>query len=91
MFPIHNVLVGANDEFLRSALDYLKLQPDLKALIHEVHNFRCPNIGQARSDRILYQGLAFLLPSPINDRSLSLAIWLHSEHMKLVKKFFYDF
>ncbi|XP_010479239.1 PREDICTED: shikimate O-hydroxycinnamoyltransferase-like [Camelina sativa] len=39
---------------------------------------------------IAFEGLSFVLPSPTNDGSLSLAINLQSEHMKLFKKFFYN-
>ncbi|KAF9617123.1 hypothetical protein IFM89_034173 [Coptis chinensis] len=39
---------------------------------------------------IAYEGLAFMLPSPTNDGSLSLAISLQPDHMKLFEKFLYD-
>jgi shikimate O-hydroxycinnamoyltransferase len=42
---IHEVLVRMDDEYMRSALDYLELQPDFTALIREAHMFRCPNIN----------------------------------------------
>lgn len=34
-----------DDEYLRSALDYLEVQPDLSKLVRGAHTFRCPNIG----------------------------------------------
>ena len=34
-----------DNEYLRSTLDYLELQPDLKALVRGSHTFRCPNLG----------------------------------------------
>lgn len=42
---IHDALGRMDDEYLRSALDYLELQPDLTALVRGSHTFRCPNIG----------------------------------------------
>ncbi|KAI4329416.1 hypothetical protein L6164_021682 [Bauhinia variegata] len=42
---IHDALVRMDNEYLRSALDYLELQPDLKALVRGAHTFRCPNLG----------------------------------------------
>ncbi|OVA10306.1 Transferase [Macleaya cordata] len=108
---IHDALVKMDDEYLRSALDYLELQPDLTALVRGAHTFRCPNIGITSWSRlpihdadfgwgrpifmgpggIAYEGLAFMLPSPVNDGSLSLAISLQSDHMKLFEKILYDF
>ncbi|KAB2612705.1 shikimate O-hydroxycinnamoyltransferase-like [Pyrus ussuriensis x Pyrus communis] len=42
---IHHALVRMDDNYLRSALDYLELQPDLSALVRGAHTFRCPNLG----------------------------------------------
>ncbi|KAK6127931.1 hypothetical protein DH2020_038360 [Rehmannia glutinosa] len=42
---IHDALARMDNEYLRSALDYLELQPDLKALVRGAHTFRCPNLG----------------------------------------------
>ncbi|KAJ6847699.1 putative shikimate O-hydroxycinnamoyltransferase [Iris pallida] len=42
---IQNALGRMDDEYLRSALDYLELQPDLTKLVRGAHTFRCPNIG----------------------------------------------
>ncbi|KAG9455900.1 hypothetical protein H6P81_000408 [Aristolochia fimbriata] len=108
---IHDALVRMDDEYLRSALDYLELQPDLSALVRGAHTFRCPNIGITSWVRlpihdadfgwgrpifmgpggIAYEGLSFVLPSPTNDGSLSLAISLQAGHMEHFKKIFYDF
>lgn len=107
---IHDALVRMDNEYLRSALDYLELQPDLKALVRGAHSFRCPNLGITSWARlpihdadfgwgrpifmgpggIAYEGLSFVLPSPSNDGSLSVAISLQAEHMKLFSKFLYD-
>ncbi|KAK6153828.1 hypothetical protein DH2020_013467 [Rehmannia glutinosa] len=107
---IHDALARMDNEYLRSALDYLELQPDLKALVRGAHTFRCPNLGITSWVRlpihdadfgwgrpifmgpggIAYEGLSFVLPSPTNDGSLSVAISLQSEHMKVFEKLLYD-
>ncbi|KAH0687387.1 hypothetical protein KY285_017949 [Solanum tuberosum] len=107
---IHDQLAIMDNDYLRSALDYLELQPDLKALVRGAHTFKCPNLGITSWSRlpihdadfgwgrpifmgpggIAYEGLSFMLPSPINDGSQSVAISLQAEHMKLFEKFLYD-
>ncbi|XP_078443605.1 HXXXD-type acyl-transferase family protein [Wolffia australiana] len=42
---IQNALNRMDDEYLRSAVDYLELQPDLSKLVRGAHSFRCPNLG----------------------------------------------
>ncbi|KAG8082559.1 hypothetical protein GUJ93_ZPchr0014g46879 [Zizania palustris] len=42
---IQAALDRMNDDYCRSALDYLELQPDLSALVRGAHTFRCPNLG----------------------------------------------
>ncbi|XP_065869325.1 shikimate O-hydroxycinnamoyltransferase [Euphorbia lathyris] len=107
---IHDALVRMDHDYLRSALDYLELQPDLSALVRGAHTFKCPNLGITSWVRlpihdadfgwgrpifmgpggIAYEGLSFILPSSTNDGSLSVAIALQSEHMKLFEKFIHD-
>ncbi|KAK1289351.1 Shikimate O-hydroxycinnamoyltransferase [Acorus calamus] len=107
---VRAALARMDDEYLRSALDYLEMQPDLSKLVRGAHTFRCPNLGITSWVRlpihdadfgwgrpifmgpggIAYEGLAFLLPSPSGDGSLSLAISLQSEHMVRFQKLFYD-
>lgn len=107
---IHDQLALMDNDYLRSALDYLELQPDLKALVRGAHTFKCPNLGITSWSRlpihdadfgwgrpifmgpggIAYEGLSFILPSPTNDGSQSVAISLQAEHMKLFEKFLYD-
>ena len=99
-----------DNEYLRSALDYLELQPDLKVLLRGAHTFRCPNLGITSWARlpihdadfgwgrpifmgpggIAYEGLSFIIPSSTNDGSLSLAIALPPEQMKVFQELFYD-
>ncbi|GAV71453.1 Transferase domain-containing protein [Cephalotus follicularis] len=108
---IHDALVRMDNNYLRSALDYLELQPDLSALVRGSHTFKCPNLGITSWSRlpihdadfgwgrpifmgpggIAYEGLSFVLPSPTDDGSMSVAIALQTEHMKLFEKFIYDF
>lgn len=107
---IHNALARMDNEYLTSALDYLELQPDLKALVRGAHTFRCPNLGITSWVRlpihdadfgwgrpifmgpggIAYEGLSFIIPSSTNDGSLSVAIALQPEHMKVFKDLLYD-
>ncbi|CAN4086479.1 unnamed protein product [Withania somnifera] len=107
---IHDQLSIMDNDYLRSALDYLELQPDLKALVRGAHTFKCPNLGITSWSRlpihdadfgwgrpifmgpggIAYEGLSFILPSPTNDASQSVAISLQAEHMKLFEKLLYD-
>lgn len=107
---IHDALVRMDNDYLRSALDYLELQPDLSALVRGAHTFRCPNLGITSWVRlpihdadfgwgrpifmgpggIAYEGLAFVLPSPDDDGSLSVAISLQTEHMKVFQKLLYQ-
>ncbi|GAA0141473.1 acetyltransferase [Lithospermum erythrorhizon] len=107
---IHDALARMDNDYLRSALDYLELQPDLKALVRGAHTFKCPNLGITSWSRlpthdadfgwgrpifmgpggIAYEGLSFILPSATNDGSLSVAISLQTEHMKVFQKLLYD-
>ncbi|XP_057733290.1 shikimate O-hydroxycinnamoyltransferase [Arachis stenosperma] len=107
---IHNALLRMDNEYLRSALDYLELQPDLKALVRGAHTFKCPNLGITSWVRlpihdadfgwgrpifmgpggIAYEGLSFIIPSSTNCGSLSVAIALQPDHMKVFKELIYD-
>ncbi|KAJ6694889.1 TRICHOTHECENE 3-O-ACETYLTRANSFERASE [Salix koriyanagi] len=107
---IHDALVRMDNDYLRSALDYLELQSDLSALVRGAHTFRCPNLGITSWARlpihdadfgwgrpifmgpggIAYEGLSFIIPSSTSDGSMSVAISLQAEHMKLFEKFIYD-
>ncbi|TYI24355.1 hypothetical protein ES332_A06G228500v1 [Gossypium tomentosum] len=41
---IHEGLKKINDEYLRSALDYIETMSDLSTLVRGSHTFRCPNL-----------------------------------------------
>ncbi|XP_058067699.1 shikimate O-hydroxycinnamoyltransferase-like [Magnolia sinica] len=108
---IHDTLARANDEYLRSALDYLELQPDLNTLVRGPHTFGCPNLGIISWARLpIYsadfgwgrpifmgpggipsEGLAYVLPSPTNDGSLTVAILLQVDHMAHFRELIYEF
>eukprot|EP00250_Pteridium_aquilinum_P010021 c19096_g1_i1 orf=260-2071(+) len=42
---IRGALERMDDEYLRSALDYLEMQPNLGALVRGAHTFKTPNLG----------------------------------------------
>ncbi|XP_058067700.1 shikimate O-hydroxycinnamoyltransferase-like [Magnolia sinica] len=108
---IHNTVARADDEYLRSALDYLELHPDLNSLVRGPHTFGCPNLGITSWARlpiygadfgwgrpifmgpggVAYEGLAYVLPSPTSDGSLTVAISLHADHMAHFRELIYDF
>ncbi|KAF8400503.1 hypothetical protein HHK36_013801 [Tetracentron sinense] len=100
---IHDAVVRMDDTYLRSALDYLELLPDLTDVVQPA--FRSPNIRINSWARLpihdadfgwgrpifmgptgISSGLGFVLPSPTNDGSLSLAISLQFDEMQLFKK-----
>ncbi|KAJ3684436.1 hypothetical protein LUZ61_013600 [Rhynchospora tenuis] len=107
---IQETMARMDNEYMKSALDYLELQPDLSKLIKGPHTFRCPNIGITSWSRlpihdadfgwgrpifmgpggIAYEGLAYVLPSPVGDGSQSVAISLLSEHMERFQKLIYQ-
>ncbi|KAF5956748.1 hypothetical protein HYC85_003973 [Camellia sinensis] len=42
---LHDALTRMDNDYLRSAMDYLALQPDPTALIRGAHTFQCPNLN----------------------------------------------
>ncbi|XVE69596.1 hypothetical protein DITRI_Ditri10aG0003200 [Diplodiscus trichospermus] len=42
---IHELLKKVDDEYLRSAIDYIENVPDLSTLVRGPHTFRCPNLA----------------------------------------------
>jgi shikimate O-hydroxycinnamoyltransferase len=107
---IQETMARMDDEYMKSAIDYLELQPDLSKLVKGPHTFRCPNIGITSWSRlpihdadfgwgrsifmgpggITYEGLAYVLPSPIGDGSQSIAISLQAEHMERFHELIYQ-
>ncbi|KAJ4958896.1 hypothetical protein NE237_026007 [Protea cynaroides] len=106
MGKVHDALTRMDDEYLRSAIDYLELNPD-----PTVHSTKSPNISilswvQLKMydvdfgwGRPIFMGPAgingdgnvFVLPSPTNDGSLSVAACFQSDHMKIFQKILYGF
>ncbi|CAM6084109.1 unnamed protein product [Calypogeia fissa] len=98
---IHNALARMDDEYIRSALDHLELQPDLTKVIRNAHLGGDPNltvISWARFPiydcdfgwgRPIFMGPAgincdgtvHVLPSPVNDGSLTLSVGMRSDYM----------
>ncbi|XP_004507047.1 shikimate O-hydroxycinnamoyltransferase-like [Cicer arietinum] len=106
---IHNALLQANNEYLRSSIDYLELQSDLGAVLGSIDALKRQNIFMNSWSRLpiydadfgwgrpiymgpckICDGLSFIVPSSINDGSLSVAISLQHEHMEVFKELLYD-
>ncbi|CAM6107357.1 unnamed protein product [Calypogeia fissa] len=99
---IHDAVARMDDEYLRSAVDFLELQPDLTQLVRGAHSFRAPNLGITSWARlplydcdfgwgrpifmgpacIAYDGLVYVLPSPVNDGSFTLSLGLRADYMQ---------
>uniref|UniRef100_A0A803Q928 Uncharacterized protein n=1 Tax=Cannabis sativa TaxID=3483 RepID=A0A803Q928_CANSA len=62
---IHSTLKRIDDCYLRSALDYLELQPNLSALSRGSHTFRSPNLGIISWIRLPFYDLDFGWGRPI--------------------------
>ncbi|KAK1417155.1 hypothetical protein QVD17_26278 [Tagetes erecta] len=108
---IHTTLTKMDNDYLRSAIDYLETQPNLSALIRGPTYFASPNLNINAWTRlpvhdadfgwgrpvfmgpaiILYEGTVYVLPSPNNDRSVSLAVCLDANEQPLFKKYLYEF
>ncbi|GJX34955.1 shikimate O-hydroxycinnamoyltransferase-like protein [Tanacetum coccineum] len=107
---IHNTLTKMDNDYLRSAIDYLEVQPDMSALVRGPSYFASPNLNINAWTRlpvhdadfgygrpvfmgpacILYEGTIYVLPSPNNDRSMSLAVCLDASEQPLFEKFLYE-
>ncbi|GJX77081.1 shikimate O-hydroxycinnamoyltransferase-like protein [Tanacetum coccineum] len=107
---IHNTLTKMDNDYLRSAIDYLEVQPDMSALVRGPSYFASPNLNINAWTRlpvheadfgygrpifmgpacILYEGTIYVLPSPNNDRSMSLAVCLDASEQLLFEKFLYE-
>ncbi|XP_071742180.1 shikimate O-hydroxycinnamoyltransferase-like [Rutidosis leptorrhynchoides] len=107
---IHTTLKKMDNDYLRSAIDYLESQPDISALIRGPSYFASPNLNINAWTRlpvydadfgygrpifmgpacILYEGTIYVLPSPNNDRSMSLAVCLDASEQPLFEKYLYE-
>nr|UPQ25986.1 hydroxycinnamoyl transferase [Chrysanthemum indicum var. aromaticum] len=106
---VHDAISQRDSDYLKSAIDYLELQSDLKTLFRRF-KLKCPNLvinswmripiykadfGWGRPISMVpayfpVDGMCFLLPSPINDGSVSIAISLKAQQMEDFSKFLYD-
>lgn len=102
---IHESVNQVDDEYVRSAIDYIEKGPDVKT-----HAFGCPNLNigtwatlpiydadfgwgrpiYMRPTSIGLEGVC-MLPSPVNDRSLVLITRLQHSHMKIFEKLLYEY
>ncbi|KAH6819560.1 hydroxycinnamoyl-CoA shikimate/quinate hydroxycinnamoyl transferase [Perilla frutescens var. frutescens] len=107
---IRKTLEKMNDEYLRSAIDYLEVHGGLPPNARGTGLYKSPNLGITSWARLpfydsdfgwgrpFYVGLGaipaeghlIVMPSPIGDDNLYLAIALPEEQMKLFEKIFYD-
>ncbi|KAK4479657.1 hypothetical protein RD792_015185, partial [Penstemon davidsonii] len=94
---VHDAIIQMNNDYLRSTIDYLELQPDLLALAIDDYTFKGPNLSINNWVRMPvfdadfgWGKLVYMLPSPINDGSILLLIALPKEHMKLFEKIVYE-
>ncbi|KAL5972363.1 hypothetical protein ACLOJK_041617 [Asimina triloba] len=109
---IHDALARMDDEYLRSALDYLELQPDLTLMFRRSETCRFSNLGfvswaklplydadfgwgrpiYVGPPKVLYEGQAYLLPSPPDDHQarLYLLISLQKQQMESFLHYFYS-
>ncbi|CAM6084085.1 unnamed protein product [Calypogeia fissa] len=103
---IHSALARMDDEYLKSALDYLETQPDRTQVVRNAHLGGDPNLsitswarlpiydcdfGWGRPifmgpARINYDGIVHVLPSPVNDGSLTLSVGMRSDYMHTFQK-----
>ncbi|XP_042496404.1 shikimate O-hydroxycinnamoyltransferase-like [Macadamia integrifolia] len=103
---IHDALMRMDDEYLRSAIDYLELYPNLTVSIPEIDRLlinswvRLPIYdadfgwgGPIFMGPIWpsLEGHISVQPRPTNDGSLLMAVSLKSKHMKVLQKILYEF
>ncbi|KAF5725882.1 shikimate O-hydroxycinnamoyltransferase-like [Tripterygium wilfordii] len=106
---VHIAIKRMDDDYARSVVDYLELQPDIN-LMRVPAAFKYPNLHVASWTKLpiydadfgwgrpIYmgratiniQGVAYILPSPVNDGSLALIIGLESDRIQLFEKYFYE-
>ncbi|KAJ4957589.1 hypothetical protein NE237_024700 [Protea cynaroides] len=101
---IHDALIRMDDEYLRSAIDYLELNsvptvfftsPNILVLSWAQLKAHDVDFGWGRPIYVgpvgIIEGIVYVLPNPTNDGSMSLAACLKSAHMKVFQKILYEF
>lgn len=108
---IHDAVTRMDDEYLRSAIDYLELITDAHKLILWPTSDPNPNVkinswskmpvhdcdfGWGKPIHmgpacLMNEGTVYILPSPNDEKSLTLAMCLHFDHMPTFEKYLYDF
>ncbi|KAB2008887.1 hypothetical protein ES319_D10G130300v1 [Gossypium barbadense] len=104
---IHELLNQINDEYLRSALDYIEKMSDSNTLVTGPHTNLAvapwiwlpiyeADFGWGRTIYMgpgndVHEGKIYILPSPVNDGSLSLVTRLEIPQMKAFEKLLYEF
>ncbi|KAH6555923.1 hypothetical protein KP509_1Z217400 [Ceratopteris richardii] len=63
---IRQTVQAMDDEYLRSAIDYLELQPDLAKFSRGAHSFRTPNLGITSWVRLPIYGADFGCGPPVS-------------------------
>lgn len=106
---IHETLVRLDNNYLRSAIDYLKLHPGTKR--YGPHDYGSPNFAinswvklpthdadfgwgkpfYTGPGEIIFEGKAVIFSNDVEDESLSVAVALPPEHIKMFEKAFYEF
>ncbi|XP_047947441.1 shikimate O-hydroxycinnamoyltransferase-like [Salvia hispanica] len=107
---IREAVSRMDDEYLRSAIDYLEVEGGLHPNARGTGLYKSPNLGITSWARLLFyevdfgwgrpfyvglgalpaEGHLIVMPTPVNDGSLALAIVLPEEHMKVFENIFYD-
>ncbi|MFQ6645392.1 hypothetical protein Gotur_018938, partial [Gossypium turneri] len=101
---IHELLSQINDEYLRSALDYIEKMSDSNTSVTGPHtnlavvpwiwlpiyeaDFGWGRTIYMRPGNDVHEGKIYILPSPVNDGSLSLVTRLEIPQMKAFEKLY---
>jgi len=107
---IHKAIKRMDDEYLRSAVDYLEKVDDLTTVMRSSETYRSPNLHIVNWVRLpfydadfgwgkpvymrpasAFVGKGYIQPSPTNDGTLSLTIFLETDHLQSFQKLFYEY